>query len=85
MTSEEIWNNRDNPAEITRMINEGVPCYQCWGFATQDNRFEQLTKEQALGMVPEYVPHNMLLSVRATNRCGTPAILFQTLSTYDLY
>lgn len=85
ITSEEIWNNRDNPVEITRLINEGIPCYQCWSFATQDSRLEQLSKEQALAMVPEYVPHNMLLSIRATNRYGTPAILFETLSTHDLY
>lgn len=85
MTLEEIWNNRDNPVEITRLINEGVPCYQCWGFATRDSRIEELTKEQALAMVPDYVPHNMLLSVRATNRNGTPGILFETLSTSDLY
>lgn len=85
MTLDDIWDNKDNPIEIEKIIRSGVPCYQCWGFATMDSNVKELTMEEALALLPDFVPHNMLYSVRATNRGGTPGILFQTLTTYDLY
>lgn len=85
MLLEEIYNNRDNLINMERIIKSGVPCYQCWGFATQDSNLKQLTVNEALTLLPNYVPHTMLNGIRTTNRNGIPGIIFQTLTTSDLY
>ena len=85
MTIEEFCNNRDNPTEMERLIRSGVPCYQCWGFATTDSNLKPLTTEQALLLLPDYCPGKMLTSLRVTTRNQNPGIIFETLDTEDLY
>jgi hypothetical protein len=85
MTIEEFCNNWKNPIEMERFIRSGVPCYQCWGFATTDSNLRPLTTNQALTLLPDYCPGKMLTKLRVTTRYGSPNIVFETLDTEDLY
>lgn len=85
MTIEEFCDNRNNPIEMELFIRSGVPCYQCWGFATTDSNLKPLTVEQALLLLPDYCPGKMLTSLRVTTRNQVPGIIFETLDTGDLY
>ena len=85
MTIEEFCNNRNNLIEMEQFIKSGVPCYQCWGFATTDSNLKPLTVEQALLLLPDYCPGKTLTKLRITTRNNTPGIIFETLDTRDLY
>lgn len=85
MEINEIWDNRENPKEMEKIIKSGVPCYKCCGFATQDSNLQKLTTEQALALLPNYSPSTMLNSIRATDRDGTIGVLFEELDTSDLF